>query len=335
MGGLVSSIGGMFGIGGNQNNFQAQQANIVDPTSAAQTDNLYNQAQGGLQQQQQLAQALSAQNGIQNQSNVYNQLQGVANGTGPNPAQAQLAQATGANVANQAALMAGQRGAGANVGLEARQAAQQGAATQQNAIGQAATLQANQSLNALNSAGSIAGQQVGNQIGAVQEVNSAVQGEQGQLLNATAANNNANVAATSNQNSTNQAMANTNANNANSNIGGALKGAGALIGLADGGQVPSHLDMVNKIYGNSYKQGGQIPGKAKVAGDSLKNDTVPAKLSPGEMVIPRSVMQSKDPAAAAAEFVRQHMKKESGGGGDVKKDFKSALKKAIEKRGKK
>lgn len=78
------------------------------------------------------------------------QLRGIANGTGPNPAQAMLNQATGQNVANQAALMAGQRGAGANVGLIARQAGQQGAGIQQNAAGQGATMQAQQQLNAIN-----------------------------------------------------------------------------------------------------------------------------------------------------------------------------------------
>jgi len=37
------------------------------------------------------------------------------------------------------------------------------------------------------------------------------------------------------------------------------------------------------------KLGGHIGGKARVEGDSEENDTVPALLSPGELVIPRSV----------------------------------------------
>src|SRR5260221_3265362 len=37
------------------------------------------------------------------------------------------------------------------------------------------------------------------------------------------------------------------------------------------------------------KLGGHISGHAKVEGDSEENDTVPAMLSPGELVIPRSV----------------------------------------------
>jgi len=37
--------------------------------------------------------------------------------------------------------------------------------------------------------------------------------------------------------------------------------------------------------------GGAVPGHAKVPGDSSINDTVHAKLSPGEAVIPRSQVQ--------------------------------------------
>lgn len=59
------------------------------------------------------------------------------------------------------------------------------------------------------------------------------------------------------------------------------------------------------IAGESYTgetvtaaHGGFIPGKAKVKGDSPKNDTVPAQLSPGELVVPRSVV-AQGPAAIA------------------------------------
>ena len=53
-----------------------------------------------LTQQQAFLQALQGQNGLQNQSNIYNQLQGIASGTGPNPALAQLNQTTGQNAEN-------------------------------------------------------------------------------------------------------------------------------------------------------------------------------------------------------------------------------------------
>jgi hypothetical protein len=49
--------------------------------------------------------------------------------------------------------------------------------------------------------------------------------------------------------------------------------------------------------------GGQVPGQARRRGDDPQNDTVDAKLSPGEIVLPRSVAQDDDAPEAAAEFV--------------------------------
>jgi hypothetical protein len=225
----MGAITGILGINGQGSGFQAQGA----PTAAQQVA-AQQATTGGLAQYQQFLQALQASNGVGNQSNVYNQLQGIASGTGPNPAQAMLAQATGANNANQAALMAGQRGAGANAGLIARQAAQQGAANQQNSAGQAATLQANQSLNALGQAGQIAGNQVNQTQAAAQGVNSAALQGQSNLINAQ-----------NNANSTNAQIASTQAQSAGDLIGGILNGGASLLtskggiaGLfADGGEV--------------------------------------------------------------------------------------------------
>lgn len=65
--------------------------------------------------------------------------------------------------------------------------------------------------------------------------------------------------------------------------------------------------------------GGRITGKAKVGGDSPANDTVPAMLSPGEEVLPRSVTMSKDAPERAKKFVehikKEHKKKEDGANG--------------------
>lgn len=359
MGALSSSIGALFGGAQNNADFTATGANIAQPTTVDQAQQAYQTAQGGLTQQQQLLNALQGQNGIQNQSNVFNQLQGVANGTGPNPALAQLNQTTGQNVANQAALMAGQRGAGANVGLEARQAAQQGASTQQQAAGQAATLESQQQLNALNQLGGLAGQQVAQQTGAVSGLNAAAQGEQGQLLGGINAQNTANIQNQGNLNATNASIANSNAGNTAKTLGGIFQGiAGAASSLAGGGTgaykggkienpklktipqqdrfsnnlIPSHMKQMAEFYhGDNFKMGGKVPGKAEVKGDSPTNDTVPAMLSPGEFVIPKSVMESKDPISGAAKMIAAHQKKH----GDTKKlqgDFKSALQRAIQNR---
>lgn len=376
MGFLSDLAGGIFGGSGRGSNFQAQSANVLNPTTVDQANQAYGQTQTGLQQQQAFLQALQAQNGIQNQSNVFNQLQGVANGTGPNPALAQLNNSTGQNVANQAALQAAQRGAGANVGLMARQAAQQGANIQQNAAGQAAALQANQQLGALNQLGGIAGQQVSNQGNAVQGYNAAAQGQQQNLLNGIAQQNNANVSNASQQNSANSAIAQGNQKASNGLVGGLLGGLGTLatgalpgIGnaisglfsgdkttqggsggsmgssptafMADGGNVNGPKSRVGQhLSALKMAAGGQVPvmlspgekylepkdakkvaeGKetVKTVGktvpgtpdsdkDSLKNDTVPAKLKEGGFVIPNSIMQSRNPEWAAHAFVRQHL----------------------------
>lgn len=226
----MAAIGGLTGLGGGASGTGFAKPTggaVMNPVSKEQTDAAYANNQKALAQQQGLLQELQGQNGIGNQSQVYNQLQGVANGTGPNPAQAALNQSTQANVANQAALMAGQRGSGSNVGLLARQAAMQGANTQQQAIGQAATMQANQSLNAMNAAGNIAGQQVGNQIGATTANTQAQQNEQQQLLNAVAGQNNANVGLQSNIN-------NINAGLAGNVMGNQTKVVGGLLGMGGG-----------------------------------------------------------------------------------------------------
>ena len=47
----------------------------------------------------------------------------------------------------------------------------------------------------------------------------------------------------------------------------------------------------------SMKAGGLVPGRAAVPGDSPTNDTVAARLSPGEVVLPRTVAQAGPQAA--------------------------------------
>ncbi len=403
--GAGALVNGIIGSGGQKGSgFQAQGVPISQGNAA--TQQAAGQAQTGIAQQQALLQALAGQNGIGNQSSVFNQLQGVANGTGPNPAQAMLANATGANTANQAALMAGQRGAGANAGLIARQAAMQGAANQQNAAGQGAALQAQQSLGALGQLGGLASQQVGQQQGALNQFNSAAQSEQQQLLNQLQSQNQLNVQQQGGQNTANAGVAAHNAQAQNQGLGGIASGLGSAIGsifggsggnesgntgtaadklsgntadslqtpalgssagiggqpmapalfgqqkpmagpnlgvkFAHGGHIdPSHEPKSNaarhlkqvpamvspgEIYlspseakkvadnkANPLKAGEKIKGQAKVKGDSLENDTVSKTLTEGGVVIPRSVLESVDPSANAAAFVRAHMAKRGNG----------------------
>lgn len=265
----MGAIGGLLGLNGGAGGtgFAGPQlAPLQTPAREWQAANSYDQNQIALNQQQNLLAALQGVNGIGNQQAALQSLQGLAaqqqgtaqqyqnlaNGIGPNPAQAQLAQNTAANVAQQGALMAGQRGASQNVGLMARQIAQQGAATQQQAVGQAATLQAQQQIaglqglagqqaaigNTIGQQAGIAGAQVGQQVGQVNANTAAQQAEQANLLNAIAAQNSANVANYGNMNTANASMANTRMQGQHGLIGGVLSGIGSVLGLAHGGNVP-------------------------------------------------------------------------------------------------
>lgn len=228
----MSFLSGLFGDNGS--NFIAKSADVVSPLSGP----AYNSAVRGvsdIDQQRQLAQLLGQQGGIQNQSNIYNQLGQVAAGQGPNPAQAMLAQQTGQNVANQAALMAGQRGASSNPALIARQAAQQGAATQQQAIGQGASLQAQQSLNALGQQAGIAGQQVNNQMGQQNAVTTAQQNEVGQFIGANNALNQANIQNTQQQNAANAGIAQGNQKGQQDLLGNLMGAVGSGAQMIGGG----------------------------------------------------------------------------------------------------
>lgn len=428
MGSVVSGIGGglstLTGGGGGGNsgkagmNYSAGSAPIVNPANQGQADQTYADAQRGLNQQQAFLQAVQGQNGLQNQSSVFNQLQGVANGTGANPAQAMLNQQTGTNVANQAALMAGQRGAGANAGLLARQAAMQGANTQQQAVGQGATMQANQSLNALNQMGGLATNQANQLSNANNSYSQAAQGEQANIGNMINGQNSANVSNMGSQNSANAGIANTVAGGQQALLGNVAGGIGSAIGLAQGGVVPTKMadggdmgnttlqaysgpqsmvgqymsqsnpganmqantgqpvadgmkngaqggaglakmlsgpamgtgpgtamaggagdsiaalgpaamlaaeggrvpallspgekvlspEQVQKAAGGKIdpmKEGKTVPGKPKVGGakNDYANDTVPAQMEPGSVVIPRAVTKSKNPSAKSIAFV--------------------------------
>ena len=385
---------GMFGSlfsGDKGLGFQASGTNIAQPQTSEDVLKAQQQAQQMQAQQAAFANALQAQGqqGMGTQAALTGQLQQVASGQGPNPATAQLAQATGQNVANQNAMMAGQRGASQNVGQIARQAAQQGAATQQQAVGQAATLQAQQAIAAQQQLAQLAQGQIGQQQNALGLAgNTALSQQQLQQQQLQSQNAN-NVAMQSNINSTNAGMAQTVAqkqgdmfsglmNAAGSiagniiapGIGGAVGGAlGSAIGggggmtegntlgqgagpslfkakggliphpflqgfrafqqMAKGGEITNEKVPAMVSPGEVYlppnkvnevakgkdpaSVGEKIPGKAKVGGDSYKNDTVKRVLEAGGVVIPRHIMSSKNPAAAAAKFVQETLAKQRKG----------------------
>lgn len=360
MGSLVSSVGGLLGNTPNGMNFQAQGLTPGELQSAQDT------VRSAYNQQQNLAQALAPQGaqGIASQTQLSQALQQQAMGQGPNPAAAQLANQTGQNMQQQAAMMAGQRGASENAGLIARQAAQQGAGIQQQAVGQNAVLQAQQQLAAQGQLQNLANTQIGQQSGAVSNLNQFGLQNQNQL-----------VGLQENMNNANAGMAAVNANNTAKTAGGIMNAAGGVLGglpamlkgspatalagdpasLAavayNGGEIPTHMQMMHQIYhGGNYehketpklsqvpqsdrfKKGGVVPGEPKVDGKNTpENDTVNAKLTPKEIVLPLSVTESDDPAAEAAKFVAAIMDKKGGGNKKEETDFKMALKDAIKSR---
>lgn len=169
---------------------------------------------------------------------------------------------------------------GLNPALAARLAGQQTGQANQQAANQSAILQAQTQMAGLGQLGS----------------NLATQG--GQAVQYAGALQGANSA----NNATNAGVAETNASNAQKTTSGILGGISGGVGLA------------------GHSEGGKIQGKPEVTGDSQRNDTVPAMLSPGEIVVPRTA--AKDPEKAK-DFIDALMKnkKEKGGGaksyGDV------------------
>lgn len=356
-GDLVKGIGGMFNPKSHvASGYLERPIGLQDQQAAADRTAI------ALQQQQNFLNALYQQpGGFLGQGNIFNQQQALANqlqqqtlGQGPNPAMAQLAQQTAANTANQAALMAGQRGSRANAGMIARQAGQRGAANQQQMIGQAATMQAQQQIAAQQqlaqqqaAMANLATNQVSQQQAGLGQFIGGAQNQQQMMLNAIANQNANQLNQAGMQNQMN--MANQQAQNrmlgSLLNVGGAVAGgmfggpAGAAVGSQAGNIITSGMGgasssgmespqfynvaaqggmagtnqmqkapMTSKAaayFKNALqlKDGGNVPGKASVSGNSLQNDKVPAMLSPGEIVIPRSITQGANAPDKAAAFV--------------------------------
>ena len=73
--------------------------------------------------------------------------------------------------------------------------------------------------------------------------------------------------------------------------------------------------------------GGYVPGRPVASGDHPANDRVPAMLSPGEIVLPRTVAQAEDAPERAADFVEavtrsRKPKREPAGYGEVLKTMR-------------
>lgn len=214
------------------------------------------------------------------QQQLAQQLQLQALGQGPNPAMQQMRLANDQNIRQSAGFVASQKGI--NPALAGRLAAQNQAMMAQKNNADMGIMSANQQLQSQQVLGNLlTGQR-----------NSQLQNQQLQLQNQQLNNNR------------NSQM-----------FGGLINGAGAYLGQKyasnpNAANTPKQLSEGQQDSVNGYEdsrnegfaQGGAVPGTANVSGDSKENDTVPAMLSPGEIVIPRS--HSKNPELAK-KFIDQ------------------------------
>jgi hypothetical protein len=276
------------------------------------------------------------------QQQLASQLQQQAAGGGPNPAASMLQAAQDQAAAQAMNVYSNNRAI--NPALAARQASMLQAQQAGQAANQAATLRAQQQLNtqgqlaqvqgnraqqnlglygaaqqgnaqqnsAINSANAInagiaAGnqQQAGNIVGGIMNGVGAAAGlahANGGMIQPLAAGGAVQPPMNAFSAAGKGMMTSAPASGPQSNVGRFLAMAGQPTPYSSGGSVGSKL-----------KSGGAVPGKAKVSGDSLRNDSVPAMLSPGEIVIPRSVIQSKDAPEKARAFVAAILARQSLG----------------------
>lgn len=293
----VTGLAGGLGLT-NQANLGA--ANIQPGTNAAQLNASYGDVQQGLANQRGLANTLipQASGAVNNQGLLASQLVNQIQGNGPSVAQNQLNQATGQNIANQAALMASARGASNNPALIARQAAEQGANISQNAAGQAATLRAQEQIAAQNNLANLSANQIAQSGQAANNLTSAQQAEQNILQYANAANNNANVSMQNNLNSNAAQIGAANQGVAGGLLGGILSGGssvlgglGKVFGLAEGGEVPSD-DSSTKVLKENYHESPKhgymklfADGGNVIMGNPISGGIAPAQSFAGNWLV--------------------------------------------------
>lgn len=196
----------------------------------------------------------------------YNSVMGTLNGTGPSIAQQQLNQSTQGNIANAYAMS--QSGNGGP--MAAKLAADRAAAVNQGAAGQGALLRAQEVQGAQGMMGNIRGQDMTGTMGAMAGLNNVNQ----TMLNA--------------RMSQESQQQNAYYGTAGHSVGSQIIGAAGAAGSAALG---------------TLAHGGAIPGGQGNTTDSEKADKVPALLSPGEIVLPRSVAQNEDAPELAKAFV--------------------------------
>lgn len=278
----------------------------------------------------------------QAEQGLQSQLQNQALGGGPNPAQLQYQQNVANQLRQNAGTIASVRGI--NPALAAELASQSGGQMLGNAAGNAGVLQAQQQLAAQGQLAGLQSQMGSQQLASNQQILNQQQalgqtaGAQAQIANQYGglANQyyNTNVGGFGAQNTVNNqaqlgtmginaGVASGNAQIAGQIAGGALSGAG-YVGAAALAPAAANAATTTApttaattaapaatsgsgaaVMPIAASRGGQVPGRPNVPGkNTLANDTVTVKETPGEIVIPLSITQHPHAPYLAAEFVR-------------------------------
>lgn len=319
-------MGFLSGAAGGQSGFQAKAATGDATFTDQKLQPFIQQTQGDYAKQLQMSNDIYGQQG-----SLAQQLQAQANGQGPNIAQLQLQQATNRNIAQGAGQIGSIRGI--NPALAARLIEQNTAAQSQQAAGQSGLMRAQQQLAAQQNLAGVYGQQAGEALGGGQLAGQLYGTAQG----AQTAQNQQIVDAKSAADKVNAETALANAKASQSAGGGLLSGLASVAGTAFGGPLGGAIAGagMKALSGGAGGQahGGKIHGQALKPGDHPENDIVPAMLSPGEIVVPRSITQAEDAPEKAAEFIRalqKHKDSEKGPKGyskvlDAKRKMKEAM----------
>lgn len=173
-------------------------------------------------------------------------------------AQAQMQQGLDTSNKNAMALAASQRGI--NPGLAAALATQQQGLNQMETQAQTGLMRAQESAMANQALAGMYASQRGSQLQAAGMNAQLGQQKDGQMLNMLSSAGNAALAY-------------------------------GLMNKPEKTPTPNGSGGAQKLEPGNYSNGGMVPGKPVFGGDHPKNDTVPAMLSPGEIVVPRSVVQ--------------------------------------------
>lgn len=210
------------------------------------------------------------------QTELGNILYSQARGEGPSVAQLQLQQGLGEAQKQAAGQLASTKGI--NPALAARMASTNQAKIAGDVAGQGAQLRSQEMLNNQSAYGNLlSNQRAQNQNMYTSSANNMIGQNSGLMQNAM---NQSNVSAQQGQ-----------------GLANIFSAMGAGMAKWTGGEIEDHTE------------GGHVEGEEMVEGDSPENDNVLAKLSPGEIVIPKSATGSID---KAKEFLEHVMKQSEG-----------------------